>query len=133
MIAEMVQPQQVRTVWEYVKTGLAKVQSKSPEWWIPEDIYADCVFQRSMLWLFKENDRALGFVVLQPKEDKTLHIWCAYANEPNHMKRAFIEIQNIAKQGNMEKITFDSWRKGWEKMAKELGFKPRAYVMEVSK
>ena len=133
MIAEMVQPQQVRTVWEYVKTGLAKVQSNSPEWWIPEDIYADCVFQRSMLWLFIENDRALGFVVLQPKEDKTLHIWCAYANEPNHMKRAFIEIQNISKQGNMEKITFDSWRKGWEKMAKELGFKPRGYVMEVSK
>ena len=52
----------------FVRNGLEIILTKSPESWIPEDIYSDCFTGKSMLWVFVE-DQPCGFVVLQPIGD----------------------------------------------------------------
>jgi endonuclease IV len=70
----------------------------------------------------------VGFVVLQPMGD-TLHVWAAWStlNDEQLFKQVFQEIQLIAKQGNKSKVTFTSERRGWERKARELGFKPSTW------
>jgi hypothetical protein len=41
--------------------------------------------------------------------------------------QAFPEIQAIAKQGGKSKVTFNSQRKGWERRARQMGFKPQTW------
>lgn len=123
-------PQELRNSWDYIKKGLAKILKKSPEQWIAEDIYADCVSGHSHIVLFTEQNKALGFCVLQ-KRNTDLHIWCAYSEVSGYLQQAFEKIKTIAKESQLDKITFETWRNGWEKKAKLLGFKPRTYYMEI--
>jgi hypothetical protein len=123
-------PQELRNSWEYIKKGLSTILKKSPEQWIPEDIYADCVNGHSHVVLFSEKDKALGFCVLQ-KRNTDLHIWCAYSEVSGYLQQAFEKIKTIAKESQLDKITFETWRNGWERKAKHLGFKPRTYYMEI--
>jgi hypothetical protein len=41
--------------------------------------------------------------------------------------QAFQEIQAIAKQGGKTKVTFNSERRGWERRARQMGFKPQTW------
>ena len=126
-----IQPLELRGVWHLIRPGLDKIKEKSTEPWIPEDVYADCFEQRSMLWMFFKANRPVGFVVMQPAGD-VLHIWCAYAMEDGCLEEAWQHVQSIAKQGNATALTFDSNRAGWNKMAKKLGFRPRKWVKELT-
>lgn len=127
-----IQPQELRSWWPWVRVGLDKVKTKSTEPWIPEDVYADCFEQRSMLWVFLENGRPLGFVVLQPFGEN-LHVWCAHSDENNHknLLTAFVMTEEIARAGNAIALTFDSNRRGWDKTARKLGFRPRKWIKEL--
>jgi hypothetical protein len=125
-----IQPQELRSWWNWVRPGLEKVKEKSTEPWIPEDVYADCFEQSSMLWVFLINSRPVGFAVLQPIQS-TIHVWCAYAYERDNMFVAWDLVQEIAKAGNATAVTFDSNRRGWEKTAKRLGFRPRKWIKEL--
>jgi hypothetical protein len=42
-------------------------------------------------------------------------------------EQASKEIQEIARQGGKSKVTFTSERRGWERKARELGFKPSTW------
>ena len=76
MIANYIHKDELRLVWDWVRQGLERIRSKGHTEWIVEDIYCDCYEQRSMLWVFHdENDK--GFAILQPN-GKSLHVWCAY-------------------------------------------------------
>lgn len=130
MDKQYIQPNELRAWWSWVRVGLEKVKTKSTEPWIPEDVYADCFEKRSMLWVFLEESRPVGFVVLQPFND-TLHIWCAYADSHGHLMAAWDIIQEIGIAGNATALTFDSNRRGWEKTAKKLGFRPRKWIKEL--
>ena len=125
-----IQPQELRAWWPWVRVGLDKIKTKSTEPWIPEDVYADCFEKRSMLWVFLKEDRPLGFVVLQPFQ-ATLHIWCAYAYDSEHFLEAFDLTEEIARAGNASALTFDSNRRGWDKTARKLGFRPRKWIKEL--
>ena len=125
-----IKPQELRNSWEYIKTGLAKILKKSPENWIPEDIYTDCYNGNSHIVLFTKDSKALGFAVLQ-KRNTDMHIWCAYSHVNNQMQEAWKHLKQIARESKADRITFDSWRKGWEKHSKKLGMKPRTYYMEI--
>lgn len=130
MKLDFVPPDQVRQVWSYVKPGLQKVLLKSPEFWIPEDVYASLVAGKSVLWLTKREDICVGFFIGYAVDD-AFHIWCAYGVANGELKAWFSLLRDIAKQGGASRITFDSWRPGWEKVAKNLGFKPRSWAMEI--
>jgi len=128
MNIQYIKPDELRKVWKHIKPGLETILQKSPEAWIPEDIYSDCFNQRSMLWAFIERNIVLGFVVLQPMGDN-LHIWCAFGK--GDFDAGLDHVLRIAREGGAKTISFDSWRKGWDRRAKALGFRPRKWVKEV--
>jgi hypothetical protein len=125
-----INPDDIRKYWGFVKDGLLKIQEKSPESWIPEDVYALCLNQQAMLWIYKQDNRLVGFSVLQPNQG-TLHIWCLYFINNYPFLEAWNHIQELAKNGGDSFITFDSHRKGWSKTARKLGFTPRKWIKEL--
>ena len=128
MILHYIPKDQLRTHWEFIKHGLEIVRSKGHPQWLVEDVYCDCYEQRSMLFIAMTNNKPYGFVVLQPIGN-TLHIWAAWSSISDELllQQAFQEIQAIAKQGSKEQITFTSHRRGWDKKAINMGFKPQTW------
>lgn len=126
--ARFIPPAELRVFWPEVRLGLQKVLEKSPEPWLPEDLYCDCHEGRAMLWLVQEQGGVAGFAVLQPLGD-TLHIWAAHW--PGGLEQGMDEIMAIAKAGGAKYLTFSSHRSGWEQQARRAGFRPRTYLREV--
>ena len=128
MILHYIPKENLRQHWDYVKHGLELVRAKGHMEWIIEDIYCDCYEQRSMLFLGLVDNKAVGFVVLQPIGN-TLHVWATWStlNDETLFYQAWQEIQAIAKQGSKSKITFTSQRRGWDRKALQMGFKPSTW------
>ena len=121
----IVEPQNVRQIWSSIRAGLEHILRKSPEFWIPEDVYASLINNKATLWVL---DDGKGFVVgYMSNED--FHIWCAYG-KPDDLRQAFYALEDIVR-GQCKRITFESWRLGWDKTARELGFRPRGWVKEL--
>jgi hypothetical protein len=128
MILHYIPKENLRQHWDYVKNGLALVRQRGHMEWIIEDIYCDCYENRSMLFLGIVDNKPVGFVVLQPIGN-TLHVWATWStiNDQTLFQQAWQEIQAIAKQGGKSRVTFSSQRKGWERRAREMGFKPQTW------
>lgn len=135
MILHYIPKDQLRQHWDYVKHGLELVRAKGHTEWIVEDVYCDCYENRSMLFIGKRNidistndNELVGFVVLQPIGN-ALHVWAAWStiNDDAMFEQASKEIQEIARQGGKSKVTFASQRRGWERKARALGFKPQTW------
>lgn len=123
--ARYIEPNDLRHIWHLIRPGLLEVKEASNEAWIPEDVYSDCFAGRAMLWVTDEFD---GFAVLQP-QGETLHVWCGWGAWM--MEDGFNFLFEIARKGGASKMSFDSNRPGWQKLAKKFGFKPRKWVAEV--
>lgn len=123
----IVPPAEVRNSWAFVKQGLEHILRKSPEWWMPEDVYVALVENRANLWLWIENDQAVGFVVGYVSGEN-FHIWCAYGILTD-VGESFRQLEEMVKD-QCKRITFESWRPGWNKVAPKLGFIPRGWVKE---
>jgi hypothetical protein len=128
MILHYIPKDKLREHWGYVKHGLELVRQRGHMEWIIEDIYCDCYENRSMLFVGLVDNKPVGFVVLQPIGD-TLHVWATWStlNDETLFYQAWQEIQAIAKQGGKSRVTFSSQRKGWERKARALGFKPQTW------
>jgi hypothetical protein len=85
-----------------------------------------------MVFIAVTNNQPYGFVVLQPI-GKALHVWAAWSSINNELllQEAWQEIQAIAKNGQKAKITFSSQRRGWERKAKQMGFKPQTWEFNI--
>ncbi len=128
MILHYIPKDNLRQHWDYVKHGLELVRQHGHMEWIVEDVYCDCYENRSMLFIGMIDNKAVGFVVLQPMGN-ALHVWATWSilNDKVLFQQAWQEIQQIAKQGGKTRVTFSSQRKGWERRARELGFKPQTW------
>jgi hypothetical protein len=128
MILHYIPKDNLRQHWEYIRQGLEIVRSKGHTEYIPEDVYCDCYEQRSMLFMGIIDNKPVGFVVLQPIGNR-LHVWAAWSliNDEALFMQAFQEIQQIARQGGKTKVTFNSERRGWERKARQMGFKPQTW------
>ena len=128
MILHYIPKDKLREHWDYVKHGLELVRQHGHTQWIVEDVYCDCYENRSMLFIGVIDQQPVGLVILQPIAD-ALHIWATWStlNDSTLFYQAWQEIQQIAKNGNKVKVTFSSQRKGWERKARELGFKPQTW------
>jgi len=76
-----------------------------------------------------DENKPVGFWVIIPKGD-SVHVWCAWTNA----KLLDIGMElflNTVKSSNTKYVTFDSWRKGWDRVAKKYGFRPRTWVKEL--
>jgi hypothetical protein len=130
MEVRLISPNDLRQWWRFVRPGLEMILHKTPEGWIPEDVYTDCFNGKSMLWVGLVDARPIGFMVLQPRND-ALHVWCAYLSEVGYFDAGWQHLVNIAQHGDAKRLTFESWRPGWTRKAKQLGFKPRSWALEV--
>jgi len=127
MILHYIPKDQLRQHWDYVKHGLEIVRSKGHTEWIVEDVYCDCYENRSMLFLAIVDNIPQGFAILQPIGN-ALHVWAAWSTmSEENFTQAFQEIQAIARQGGKSKVTFSSERKGWERRARAMGYKPSTW------
>ncbi len=128
MILHYIPKDKLREHWDYVKHGLELVRARGHNEWLPEDVYCDCYENRSMLFVGIIDNKPVGFVVLQPIGNR-LHVWASWStiNDMTLFMQAFQEIQSIAKQGGKTKVTFNSERKGWERRARQMGFKPQTW------
>ena len=127
-----IQPDQLRAWWPTLRPGLDKIKTKSPENWIVEDVYADSINNKSMVWVCIDNNKYEGFFILQPM-GTTMHVWAGYTLENNQqiVENGLKYIKILASQANAKFITFSSHRNGWQRRAAQLGFRPKQWICEV--
>jgi hypothetical protein len=132
VILHYIPNQELRQHWDFVKNGLEIVRSKADSSWIVEDVYCDCYENRSMLFLIITNKTLYGFVVLQPN-NQAMHVWVTWMNVNDNklLEQIFEEAKVISKQNGKSTITFTSQRKGWERKAKQMGFKPLTWEFKI--
>jgi hypothetical protein len=126
MELKYVSPQELKQVWQQVKPSLNDMAIQSNEW-IVEDAYCDLREGRAQLYLAMQDNYFVGYVILQVF-GSTLHIWAAYGN--NVLEDGLNAIKEIAKQHNINQITFSAIRKGWLKVAPKLGFTPKVWELK---
>ena len=128
MILHYIPKDKLREHWDYVKHGLELVRAKGHTSWIVEDVYCDCYENRSMLFMGIVNDKPEGFIVLQPIGN-ALHIWATWSRifDYDIFTKGLEEVKAIARQGGKTRVTFSSQRKGWERRARLMGFKPQTW------
>lgn len=123
---------ELRKWWPSIRAGLDKIKGRSPENWIPEDVYTDCWNQKAMLWVVLKNNHFYGFFILQPMGEE-LHVWAAWTLENDYqvVQKGLQFIKNMARDANVKYLTFSSHRPGWNRRAKAYGFRPRKWICEV--
>lgn len=119
----------LRRVWASVRPQLLNILEKSPEDWIPEDVYADVQAGRSLLFFAMEDERCVGGVVVKP-QGKTLLTWVAWGTH-GLREDAMSGLREIARNLRCTELMFETKRRGWDKVAPKLGFRPRAWIAEV--
>ena len=129
---KFIEPDQLRQWWMSVKPGLEEIKKRSPENWIPEDVYADCWNSKSFLYVALKDNHFVGYFVLQPINGK-LHVWAAWTLENDYqvVQKGLQFIKNMARNANVKYLTFASHRPGWNRRAKAYGFRPRKWICEV--
>ena len=124
-------PKDLRAHWDYLRPKLELVLQKSPEQWIPEDVYADILNGHSLLWIAFKVDKPIAFIVGQIQANQTFHLWAGYCDPHIDDYFKWHMIEEIAQEAKCKRISFESWRKGWARKAKRLGFVPRKYIKEL--
>ena len=122
----------IRGWWATIKSPMEELKTYSPEDWIVEDVYADLISNRSLLWVVLKEQKFSGFFILQPS-GLHLHVWAAWTLENDYqmVEDGLKYIKTMASQANAKFITFSSHRRGWQRRAKKLGFKAKQWICEV--
>jgi hypothetical protein len=128
LVKTYVQPEQLASVWEWVRPKLLEIAQVSPEPWIPEDVYTECRERRAALWLALEENKPVAFAVMQPSVN-AMHLWAGWAEW--NLDGAMELAKEIAKGAGVKRLTFSSTRPGWEQVAPDHGFKPVKWAVEV--
>ena len=125
--------QELSTIWPKIRPALGKIIARhGSDGWLPEDVYAIVCAGNATLYV--NDGEWLGFCVLQViphYTQKRLHVWVLHlSSDP----APFMErLRTLAQQCGATKITFSTARKGWERRAARLGFRPamQNYEQEV--
>jgi len=128
MILQYIPPSNLRQVWSQIKPSLEDMAKRST--WIVEDAYCDLKEGRANLYLTIEDKYFTGYIITQTLGDK-LHIWAAYNNKNDVLVDGLEAVKELAKEQGLSEITFISPRKGWDKVAPKIGFKPSQWVYKL--
>jgi hypothetical protein len=126
----VIPPEELKSWWPFVRPGLQTILRKSPEEWIPEDVYAQCLCKNALLWMYVENNKPLGFMVLVVRPE-TVHVWCLWSAVRDRLQEGSEVFWKTLREANIKRVTFDSWRPGWNRVAIKYGFSPRSWVKEL--
>ena len=128
MILQYIPPNNLRQVWNQIKPSLEDMAKRST--WIVEDAYCDLKEGRANLYLTIEDKYFTGYIITQTLGDK-LHIWAAYNNKNDVLVDGLEAVKELAKEQGLSEITFISPRKGWDRIAPKIGFKPSQWVYKL--
>lgn len=129
MIPRVLQPEQLKNYWPEIKYGLEEVLRKTPSAnWIVEDVYAAILYKRAVCVVGMVNEDLQGFFVARP-QDNGLFVWAVYSE--GSLDEGVMHLINYAKAINCKHISFQTDRKGWNKVAKKYGFQPNVWRMEI--
>ena len=128
MILQYIPPSNLRQVWSQIKPSLEDMAKRSI--WIVEDAYCDLKEGRANLYLTIEDKYFTGYIITQTLGDK-LHIWAAYNNKNDVLVDGLEAVKELAKEQGLSEITFISPRKGWDRIAPKIGFKPSQWVYKL--
>ena len=128
MILQYIPPNNLRQVWSQIKPSLEDMAKRSI--WIVEDAYCDLKEGRANLYLTIEDKYFTGYIITQTLGDK-LHIWAAYNNKNDVLVDGLEAVKELAKEQGLSEITFISPRKGWDRIAPKIGFKPSQWVYKL--
>lgn len=112
----MIQQVDIRAEWDRIRPGLETMCETWNTGWRPEDVYADCKYERAWPYVAPE-----GFLIINEQEnrhsgEKSMHIWIAYAYfGANLIDKYMADVVALAKQCGYRKITFESPRRAWER------------------
>ena len=126
---EFIPPEQLKTCWGYVRLQLLNILTKSPEDWIPEDVYYELVSGKALLFLAHGEGQRVGGAVVRPQRGALL-AWAVWGDAGNRVD-AMRELRTVAKNLNCKEILFETKRRGWDRVAPKLGFRPRSWIAEV--
>lgn len=122
-------PEDVRKCWGYLRSNLERIRTKGPTDWIPEDIYSEIMAGRSVAFLFEIAGNITGAMVTTGRDD-TLHIWVLWENS-GRVADVMEATREMARKAGFVRGTFETQRRGWEKLAPKLGFRPYMWQVEV--
>lgn len=122
--------------WRLVRPGVENVIEKTRPSFIPEDVYSSLKQDHSWLivTLDKENKEYAGFVIVsranpdQFSGRQDLLIWLAYSEIKGAVESTLPKVELLGKKMGFNYAIFHSSRKGWERRAKNLGFKVREVI-----
>lgn len=97
--------------------------------WQVEDVYAAILYKKSVCVIGEENGEIQGFFVGYLQEDKKFFVWAVWAI--GGLTEGVKHLKEFCKQANCKGITFQTDRKGWDKVAKKFGFRPSIWTMEL--
>ena len=128
MMFTFIQPQDLQSVWGYVKAGLVTIKQKTGEKWIPEDVYTAIKTGSAQLFTFPD-----GFTVLQSLKDEFtnepyLFIWAMFHGKHIDItEEIHSNLRQIAHNIGAKRIVFVSPRR-WEKYS---GAKVKSITYEI--
>jgi hypothetical protein len=128
MQLKYIHPTELRQVWSQIKPSLEDMAKRST--WIVEDAYCDLKEGRANLYLTIEDKYFTGYIITQTL-GSTLHIWAAYNNKNDVLVDGLEAVKALAKEQGLSEITFISPRKGWDRIAPKIGFKPSQWVYKL--
>lgn len=116
-------PEDIGKHWKFVREGLQYVVDKTKDRWLPEDVYMHIKSGNMNLFMQDSGD---GFAVLQPVkgwDGMELYIFCGYSKDKHDVVMQDIDsIKDIARSIGAKRIKFQSNRKGFEKLAQDMGY-----------
>ena len=128
MQLKYVNPNELKQVWNQIKPSLGEISALGGDW-IPEDAYCDIKVGKAQLYLGIKDGYFIGYIITQ-LINNSLHVWAAYSSSHDILSEGLKQIADIASQMNAKEITFSSYRKGFEKIAPKLGFRPYTWRFE---
>ena len=107
-----------------MKEGLEHILSRSPDNWLPEDVY-HCIKAGTLhLYLGEDEGNLDGFVILQQNNGwngSEVHIFAVWSKRPDALAYE-PQIKEICHKVGAKRLTFVTRRKGWEKTAIQRGY-----------
>ena len=114
----------LREHWPFIETGLKRILDRSPDRWIPPDVYSMAIQGHVGVYLYR-NPSIDGFVVLQPIaawDGKDCNVFAAYSTSGVDTEVLEATKQEAVKMG-CKRLVFHSKRMGWDKRAEQMGYK----------
>lgn len=111
-------PENIASVWPWVRPGIQKIIDKTHETFLPEDVYIHLKNKTAHLYVVDDAGFVVFELLLDKDNSRTLHIWLIWGKYKEIYLSVFDEIDKLAKHVGAKRIRWISPRKGWARVAK---------------